>query len=166
MQFADTETTQTVTITPIDDPLAEGPESVVVTLLPGWDYSIEAGHGSGTVTIADNEPMVGITAPLPDASEAGPVDGQFLVQRTGATATALTVRYWTRGTAINGLDYERLTGQVTIPAGQVSAPIDVVPIDDLRFEGDETVEATVFSGVGYAADPEHAATTVTIGDDD
>lgn len=40
------------------------------------------------------------------------------------------MNYQTQGTAQNGADYQHLSGSVTIPAGQVSAEIDIVPIDD------------------------------------
>jgi hypothetical protein len=60
----------------------------------------------------------------------GPKDATFTVRRHGVTNDALTVSYAIGGTATNGLDYMPLSGEVTIPAGQFSALITVVPIDD------------------------------------
>jgi hypothetical protein len=60
----------------------------------------------------------------------GPKDATFTVFRSGATNNALTVAYSTGGTATNGVDYVALPGTVTVPAGQQSAAITLVPLDD------------------------------------
>jgi len=66
----------------------------------------------------------------------GVVSGSVTV---GDTTLDLTVYYAISGTASNGVDYQTLSGQVTIPAGQHAAPITVVPIDDTIIEPIETV---------------------------
>jgi len=60
----------------------------------------------------------------------GPKDATFTVFRSGATNDELSVAYAIGGTATNGVDYVALPGTVTIPAGQPSAAITVVPLDD------------------------------------
>jgi hypothetical protein len=60
----------------------------------------------------------------------GPKNATFTVHRFGVTNDDLTVNYAIGGTATNGLNYMPLSGEVTIPAGQRSALITVVPIDD------------------------------------
>ena len=95
-------------------------------------------------------PMVTIKATDPDATEIPVVPpgmempqrvdpATFTVERTGGTNSDLTVYYRIDGTAKNGIDYVELAHKVTIPAGESSAEIVVVPIDDLLVEGDETV---------------------------
>jgi hypothetical protein len=64
----------------------------------------------------------------------------FTVTRTGPTNQPLTVFYSVGGTAANGVDYDRLPGDVTIPAGAASALIEVSVTDDFLVEGTETVE--------------------------
>ena len=54
----------------------------------------------------------------------------FLVRRDRATNTDLTVYYSIGGTAINGEDYESISGSVTIPAGKSYALITIIPLDD------------------------------------
>ncbi|HAV61338.1 MAG TPA: hypothetical protein DCY13_03130, partial [Verrucomicrobiales bacterium] len=49
------------------------------------------------------------------------------------------VAYELGGSAVNGEDYQRLTGTVVIPAGEWSAPVVIRPIDDNLVEGTETV---------------------------
>ena len=43
--------------------------------------------------------------------------GVFTVSRTGGTAASLAVNYTVGGTATNGVDYQMLSGTVTIPPG-------------------------------------------------
>ena len=57
-------------------------------------------------------------------------NASFHVVRSGSTEAELTVHYAVDGTAENGVDYEELSGVLTIPAGDRSAVITVVPIDD------------------------------------
>jgi glucose/arabinose dehydrogenase len=110
-------------------------------------------------------PIVTIAATDPDASEPGSNTGTFTVSRTGSTGSALTVNYAISGTATNGGDYQMLTGTVQIPAGQVSAPIVVTPIDDPNPEATETVILTITAGPGYTpGNPGQA--TVNIIDND
>lgn len=60
----------------------------------------------------------------------GPKNATFTVHRFGATNDPVTVNYSIGGTASNGVDYVTLPGSVSIPAGERSAEITVVPIDD------------------------------------
>jgi hypothetical protein len=60
----------------------------------------------------------------------GPKNAIFTVRRIGDTNDDVTVDYRIGGTASNGVDYVALPGSVTIPAGQRTALITVVPIDD------------------------------------
>jgi len=63
----------------------------------------------------------------------------FTITRSGNTNIDLVVRYRIGGGASNGVDYARIPGEVTIPAGSISSRIEIAPIDDLLPEGTETV---------------------------
>ncbi len=67
-----------------------------------------------------------------DANEDGFVSGFFTVSRAVAEAVPLVVNYAAAGTstAQAGVNYETLSGTVTIPAGAASATIEVVPLVD------------------------------------
>ena len=43
------------------------------------------------------------------------------------------------GTAVNGVDYQKLSNKVAFAAGQKTATVDIKAIDDNIYEGDETV---------------------------
>ena len=86
---------------------------------------------TATVTIADNDTAtVSVVAIDALAAEEGSNPGQFTVSLTQASSTATVVTYTVGGTATAGTDYTALTGTVTIPAGSLSAVIDVSVLDD------------------------------------
>jgi len=107
-----------------------------------------------TISIAANGP----------ASEPS-TSSSLTVTRTGATDSALTVSYSVGGTAINGTDYQSLSGSVTIPAGAATVSIVVAPHDDNLPESDETVSLTILPNSAYAVATANNA-TLMIRDDD
>jgi acetyl esterase/lipase len=128
----------------VDDVLAEGSETVVLTLAPDPVYRIDAAQASASLTIADNDssgslPEVILEAVDQVAAEAGPEVGGFRLSLAAPLGTDLTVRYRVSGTAANGVDYAPLYGSVTFPAGEVSVLLDVSPVDDDLAETGETV---------------------------
>ena len=105
-------------------------------------------------------PVITMTASDPTASEVGPNTGAFTVARTGSTAAAMTVSYALSGTAAQA-DYAPLSGSVQIPAGTLSALIEVTPVIDTMREFNETVTATIQSSPAYTIGAS-ADATVTI----
>ncbi len=98
--------------------------------------------GLGTKTFADNPPWppsVAVVTLDPYAAEEGSDPATFLVVRIGPANAPLTVQYTLGGEAVNGEDYDTLSGQVTIPAGAYYAPVVVTPHDDFLVEGAESV---------------------------
>ena len=87
----------TVTITPIDDLIIEGPETVILTLLPDAAYTINPAHVSGTVTITDNDTGSGQVADTKWSVHRGFYTGAIDVAITTDTAGA-SIRYTTDGT--------------------------------------------------------------------
>jgi hypothetical protein len=151
-----------VTVTPIDDALVEGNETVVLTLSDRVDYDLGA-DTVATVTIADSPNIVTVVATDANASEIGPDPGTFTITRTGVTTADLVVKYALSGTA-SPTDYSVVsTSTVTIPAGQASTTVVVAPVPDgMGVEGSETVILTVTSGEYTTGTP--SAATVTIAD--
>ena len=78
--------------------------------------------------------------------------GVFTIHRpdNNGTNPPLTVYYTVSGTAINGTDYETLSGTATIPNAMLSVPVNVLPIpDDLHSESNENVILTLSPDAGY-----------------
>lgn len=157
----------TLTVTPLDDTLIEGNETVVAALASSASYTVGTPSGA-TITIADDDtatPIVSLSANDPNASEPGSDTGSFTITRSGSTSAALTVNFSVSGTATAGTDYGALASPVTIPAGASSAVLTVTPLDDALVEGDETVVVTLANSVAYTVGSPSTA-TVTIADDD
>ena len=98
------------------------------------------------------------------------VNGQFSVSLTEVTTTDTVITYSVTGTATPDGDYTALSGTVTIPTGNLSAPIDVMVLDDSEIEGSENVIITLDSITAGDSDvllsPTNDSATVTIADDD
>ena len=60
----------------------------------------------------------------------GPKTATFTVHRWGETNDGLTVPYGIGGTASNGVEYVAIPGFVTIPSGNSTALVTIMPIDD------------------------------------
>ena len=158
--FAAGVATTTVEVKPTSDAVTEGPETVILTLGVTAPYEVGS-PASATVTIGDTPtPLVSVTAFDSTAAEAGLDPGVFRFTRSVASATPLTVTYTIAGNAQNGIDYQLLSGSVTIPAGVAFADVTVQP--KVNFDavgGSETVIVTLVDGADYDLS---APTTATV----
>jgi hypothetical protein len=117
-----------------------------------------------------NPPPPVITVTAPDAAAAEPsARGVFRVFREGATNRALSVLCVLDGTAANGVDYQAISNVISFRAGARVAEIPVIPIDDTKVEGPETVVLRLVPPI--VAFPEYlvgtpATASVTLADND
>lgn len=146
-----------ITVNPIDDAATNAPRTVILTVAPSGSNAYSIGGGTfataGTVTIADNEPTVSITATRAGSEPVGNgivTNGLFTVTRVGGVLSQpLTVTYTISGTATSGTDFTARTGTVTIPANATTAQIEIPVLADAIVENTETVIATLTSGAAY-----------------
>lgn len=112
-----------------------------------WDSGVFLEQGSltsGQISISTsaaptNIPGGGGTA-LPDSvSWEGCNNASITFTLSQATNTPTVVSFTIGGTATNGVDYQQLPTSVTIPAGQLSASLQLIPLTDGVQEGIETV---------------------------
>lgn len=155
-----------VPVASVNDSASETNETVIVTLSTNAAYVIEASPlNVATATIVDDDlQILTVTASDAIATEgASPADnGTFLVTRSGDASQDLTLYYSLAGSALQGVDYVILPGSVTIPAGQTSAAVTIVPIDDGLLEDDQTVTILLGSlGTNYKLG-NNATSTLTI----
>ncbi|HYG65215.1 MAG TPA: Calx-beta domain-containing protein [Thermoanaerobaculia bacterium] len=160
----------TIPVVPANDPLVEGNETVVIALAHDPAYGVEAARAQAVVTIADNESAAGLPAVQVAATDAAADEdgdpGAFTVSLdTPAPAAGLTVRYTVSGTALQGVDAAPLAGALTIPAGETSAVLPVLPVDDAVLEGSEALVVTLEAGAGYVREAP-ASVSVRIADTD
>jgi hypothetical protein len=92
-------------------------------------------------------------------TEFGDDPGIFTISRTGNTDQPLTVPFVLSNTAIMGIDYDTVPETVTIPAGQSSVTIQIVPINTGEIV-DKLVVLTITSSPTYNKGP---AAVVIIG---
>ena len=95
-------------------------------------------------------PVVTVSTADGTATEAGREPGTIRFTRTGGDLTAaLTVNYTVGGAATAGGDYELLPGTVTFAAGEATADVTTLPIDDTAVERPESVAVTLSAAPGY-----------------
>src|SRR5205807_1766016 len=71
------------------------------------------------------------------------------------------VRYSLGGTPQNGVDYQTLSGSVTIPAGASAADVKIVPTGASRWPIDKDVYLMLEQGTGYiVGTPNYATLTI------
>ncbi len=112
-------------------------------------------------------PEVSIFAEQSVTAEDSRQPARFRVIRKGSNnVNPMTVWLGVRGSATPATDYNRLPNTVTIPAGQDSVFVDVVPRIDRLTEGNETVVVEVRDFPGYRVGTTSDRTaTATINDD-
>lgn len=107
--------------------------------------------------------VVRVLAMSMNASETGPVHGQFTVVRSGGNlAAALIIRFSLGGTASECSDYACIPA-IVIPASQSSVAVPVSVLQDTQAEGVETVSLTLLPDPGYVIATPSALVTIADG---
>ncbi len=157
-----------VTVTPVNDTSAEGPETVILQLGPGNGYIVGLAS-SATVTIADNDtalPKVALSVGRDKTIEGSAAPASVLFTRTGPTTGSLTVNYTVGGTATPGADFTALPGSAVIPIGSASVLVEIAPVNNSVSEPLETVTVTTATGAAYLIEPTATSALVSIVDDE
>ncbi len=158
-----------ITVTPVNDSVAEGTEYASLDFANTSGGYILAGSAVARVEIIDDEngslPVVKLTSLDHVASESGGDTAQFRLERNGSTTTNLTVNLTMSGIATNNADFT-LPSSVVIPAGSTFTNLSLIPIDDVVMEGTETAIVAIASSAAYARDTLSNSQTVTIHDND
>ena len=132
------------TLTPINDTLAEGDETLSVAGTAANGLTVNGAH----VTLVDDDVVIDLSVtPARVAEDAGAtpvtVTATFSNAVTYDTATTVTVTVGDTGdSATEGVDYQSVASfTVTIAAGASSGstPFTLTPIDDTLVEDDETI---------------------------
>ena len=170
--FATGSTTQTVSVTILNDALVEGAETFTVALgmLPS---GVTMGDTTSvTVTITDDDaPTVSFAMGTVSAAEGdGTVD--ISVQLSGSPASTVAIPVMTtNGTATDGQDYTALSGAMVMFASgatdaALSQTVSVAILNDSRQENAETFTVSLGALPPGVASGTPNSVTVTITDDD
>jgi|GEM_PF-366548 len=119
------------------------------------DGAIATVLGSVSVSSSTNLPLVSLSITAFTSAEPGGTgnNGKIQVARTGDLSLPVTVQFAFGGVAVMGVDYEAINDNLTLSAGDNISNFAVKPIDDVLFEGTESVIITLLPGAGYAIDP-------------
>ena len=141
--------TATIDVTPVDNQIADGSQTVVVTLVGGQGYTVSSSIFTAQVTILDDEPNISVVR-LSDAARPS-TPGSFRISYTGVPAgTALTrdvtVNYTFSGTAVPGVDFTN-SSSVVIPANFRQTTVTISPTSATG--GDVSVVLTIKPDPSY-----------------
>jgi len=158
-------TSGSITLTGVNDAQTEGNETVIVDVTSVTNGT-ESGSQQVTATIADDDGVPSVTLSLA---------GSPLAENGGvATVTAtlsnpstqnVTIDLDFTGTATNASDYSRSGTQIVITAGNTSGSITLTGVNDITFEGSETLVVDI-TGVTNGVESGTQQVTATINDDD
>jgi regulation of enolase protein 1 (concanavalin A-like superfamily) len=166
LTFQPGETVKVISLTIINDAVAEVEKTVVLELSAPVGAMMSSTYRH-TFTIQDDDvPVVTLVATDATATEGGDT-GAFTIYRTGSTVSPLTVQFVRSGSATSGSDFTAFSpaSSLTIPAGSASADLVVNTLQDGTPEIDETVILTLAGGGGYLIGSPNTG-TVIIQDDD
>ena len=142
------------TLTPVDDTLVEGDETVTVS---GTSAALTVNGTSLTLTSDD--------AASASVSDSTVEEGKTLVftvtlDTAPSPGLEVTVGYATQdGTATAGQDYESVSGTLAFAAGETEHTVQVPTLDDALNEGPETLTLRLSGGKNATpADPEGVGT--------
>ena len=137
------QTTAEIKVTPIDDTLVNGKQTLRFMIVPNPAYRIASKFGTATMTFLDDDcPHVGITAVKDESPDRSGVQ-IFKFTAEPAPRRDTEIAYSVGGTAIGGVDYETLTDTVTIPAGETFATVAVKPYKPTDPDEKKTVVLTL-----------------------
>ena len=144
------DTMVTVAVNVINDAVAEGSETVTLTLQPNAAYTVGT-PDSATVTIVDNDlPSVQISSSPATISEAASTPVTFTVTRAGGTENALIVKLASGGTARPAINFNPVVpDRIEIPAGASSASLDIFPFNNQLFQGTLNLEVRIADSRDY-----------------
>lgn len=148
-------------ITGISDLLVESEETIDLTIASGAGY-VSGSPSAISITIKDeNTNLISVMA-LDSVAMEGDSGNKavFRISRMSAIPQSLAVNYVLRGTAMNGLDYQFLTGVATIASGQAYVDVEISADADVFKEGIETVQLELLEGPLYILGDSSAATVL------
>lgn len=173
ISFAAGSSTSAISISPTEDNIIEGDESVVVSLLPGLGYVIGTTHDSVGIisdddSITYNPALVTLSSSHSVLAEDALEGLVYTFSRTGPTDKELNVKYSIYGTA-GRFDYTGNTPgaskTVNFDKGSSTATFTIYPTNDSEIESDETIVVKIDEGPDYKIEPSDGVISKIINDD-
>ncbi|QLE55097.1 Calx-beta domain-containing protein [Nostoc sp. TCL26-01] len=142
VNFADGETSKTVTIPIVNDIIDESNETITLTLSNPTGGATLGTVSNATVSIIDDDPQPIIKLSANQTIVEGltnPQNAGYTISLSNPSSQTITVQYTTaNGTATAGSDYTATTGTLTFNPGDTSKVINIPILNDSVNEVDET----------------------------
>ncbi|MDA7648156.1 S8 family serine peptidase [Alphaproteobacteria bacterium] len=155
-------TTGTVTITPTDDSVYEGNETVIVSTTKYSSFT-------STITITENEtaPTITLTKSAASVAENSGTAVTLTATSSQFADETVTVTLAAAGTATLNTDYTVGATTITIPAGSTTGTTTATVTNDSVYEPDETAIISISSVSGAdATENGNQSQTITITNDE
>jgi hypothetical protein len=134
LTFAAGQTSQTITVNTIGNPLYAPTRTFTVNLSSASDAVIAQGQGTGTIVNSQYPPGVSIGGVYVTDVDSGTTPANFWVWLSSGSSVPVTVNYTTvDGTAVAGTDYQAASGTLTFAPGQTGQYITVNVIGNPNF---------------------------------
>jgi uncharacterized repeat protein (TIGR01451 family) len=132
-------TTQTISVSILDDLLDEDDETFFLNLSNASAATLADSQGQGTIRDNDPAPSISIADVRLLEGDDGQTNAVFSVILSAPSTRAISVAYATSdGTAKAGEDYLAASGTINLPPGSTSSTLAVVVLGDIKVEPDET----------------------------
>ena len=168
VSFATGEQTKTLEYTVVDDAIAEGTETIIITLDNATGVGSIGSQNSTSRLITDNDTAVITVNQTPvNGDEPSTTSAVFTIETSNQASYPITVSYVISGTATAGSDFTAPSGTVTIPALTSSQTVTIPILGDTVAEDNETIILsldTVTSGSALIGS-DNAATALVTDDD-
>jgi hypothetical protein len=164
VNFADGQTTATLTVPLTDDTTLEGSETILLVISSVGPNGVVGAAKTATLTVNDDESAVSFQSATVSGTE-GPDGIDVVLTRSGGSAGALaaTVNV-TGGTATAGTDFTGGPYTVNFADGQTTATLNIPFPGDGILDAGETVVLSITAVDGTGAIGLTSTTTVTVRD--
>jgi hypothetical protein len=171
LSFADGETIQTLMVPIFDDVDYEGDETVNLSLsFPTGGASLGS-PSTAVLTITEDDPVplagsLQFSTPIYTVDENGKTATITVTRINGSFGTVGVDYQSSDGTASAGSDYTSVSGSLSFADGVATQTITIDIIDDVDYEGDETINLSLSNPSGGAGLDSPSTAVLTIAEDD
>jgi uncharacterized delta-60 repeat protein len=170
LTFAPGEALRYIPVAILDDSVVEPPETIALLLQNQTGGMPLGGQTWATLTITDDDTAVEFAGVTFRANE-NSTNAVITLRRLGVLTNTVRVELWATNdvltnAAVAGEDFVPTNRTVFIAAGQTNATFSIRLLDDVLFEGDETVSLAITNaGLGAALGTITNATLVIVDDE-
>lgn len=154
-----------ISIRLMDDTVHELDESIILSLV--GPVGADLGRQSSlTILIRDNDPLPSVSWTVATQSIGEGASGRLSVQLSGSSSLPVRIPYTVGGSALgSGVDHDLVPGVLEIPAGSLSASVNVSVFADYLPDPDDTVVVMLGQpeNAVVAGNPEHWITILDSG---